>query len=414
MSLPLFLARRLHGADNSQHFSRPAIRVAITGIAIGLAVMIVSVCVIMGFKHAIRDKVEGFGSDINAINLYTWQTGVNIPLIVDDTLMQHLTANGQVTHLQCVSEKEGVLKTDDDFLGVRFRGVDEGYDTTFISKSLVSGNIPAFSSKQSSNRVVLSQNMADKLRLKVGDKVYAYFLGEKGLRPRRFTVTGIYATHVRFFDQSVCFIDRYTVNRLYGWETQAVSKVEMKVRQSDNLQTMWHQMSEQLQGVTDREGSTPMLITIQQQYPQIFSWLDLLDINVWIILGLMIALSAFTMISGLLILILERTQMIGTLKAIGARNTVIRHTFLWFAAFIVGRGLLIGNVIGLALCFIQQLTHFIRLNPANYYIDYVPVEVNLLYVLLLNLATLAVCVLALIIPSFLVSHIHPARSIRFE
>ena len=414
MSLPLFLARRLQGSDDRHRFSRPAIRVAIAGVAIGLAVMIVSVSVIMGFKHAIRDKVAGFGSHILVQNVKAWQTGDAFPLFADDSLMHLLRSDADIRHAQRISEKEGVLKTEDDFLGVTFKGVDEGYDTTFLSQCMKEGTLPVFNSAKSGNEVVLSAEIASKLKLKTGDKVYAYFMSDKGLRPRRFQVAGIYATHVRHFDQTICFIDRYTVNRLNGWQADEVSHVELLTTQFDRVMQTWQRLSDQLHGVTDSEGNTPMVMTIQHLYPQIFSWLDLLDINVWIILALMVALSAFTMISGLLILILERTQMIGTMKALGAHNTTIRHTFLWFAAFVVGRGLLIGNAVGLAICVIQKLTHVVKLNPASYYIDYVPVEVNLFHVLLLNIATLAVCVLVLIIPSFLVSRIHPARTIRFE
>lgn len=414
MSLSFFLARRLQGGNRRDRFSRPAIRVATAGVAIGLVVMIVSVCVIMGFKHAIRDKVAGFGSHMLVSNVEAWQTGTALPLTADDSLMRRLEAMPDVRHVQRVSVKEGVLKTDADFLGVSFKGVDEHYDSTFLSQCLVAGRVPAFSSEKSSNKVVLSEEIANKLQLKVGDKVYAYFLSDKGLRPRRFTVEAVYATHVKYFDETTCFIDRYTVNRLHGWQATEVSHVEMLTEHFELAMQQWSAMARLLQGNTDSQGRVMMVQTIQQLYPQIFSWLDLLDINVWIILALMVALSAFTMISGLLIIILERTQMIGTLKALGARNTTIRHIFLWFAVFVVGRGLLIGNVIGLVLCFAQQLTHAVSLNPTNYYIDYVPIEVNLFYVLLLNVATLLVCVAVLVVPSFLVSRIHPARSIRFE
>ena len=414
MSLPLFLARRLHGGDDRNRFSRPAIRVATAGVAIGLAVMIVSVSVIMGFKHAIRDKVAGFGSHIIVENVEAWKSGEALPLVDDMSLMQRMKGFNGVSHVQRVSEKEGVLKTDDDFLGITFKGIDESYDTTFLSQCVEEGSLPTFSSEKGSNHIVLSQTIANKLHLKVGDKVYAYFLSDKGLRPRRFEVSALYATHVKHFDDMTCFIDRYTINRLYGWEAEEVSRVEMLTTDFEQVTQRWQQVAERLKGTTDSKGNVPMTMTIQHLYPQIFSWLNLLDINVWIILGLMVALSAFTMISGLLILILERTQMIGTMKALGAYNTTIRHTFLWFAVFVVGKGLIIGNVIGLAICFIQQLTHVVSLNPANYYINYVPVEVNIIYILLLNVATLLVCVLVLILPSFLVSRIHPARSIRFE
>lgn len=413
MSFPLFLARRLFGSQQAQRISRPAIRVAMAGVAVGVAVMIVSVSVITGFKHAVRDKVSGFGSHITLTNALSVRTGEALALRADDSLLTVASGWEAVTHAQRVSLVQGVLKTEDDFLGVGFQGVDQSYDTTFLSQCLMEGSIPAFSDSVSSGGVVLSKEMAEKLRLKKGDRVFAYFISSAGLRPRRFRVDAIYATNVRFFDQSVCFIDRYTANRLNGWERDDVSRVEMRISDFDHVARHWESISKQQEGNTDSEGNPLFFYTIEQQYPQVFSWLGLLDVNVWVILALMIALSAFTMISGLLIIILERTQMIGLLKALGSRDVLIRQTFLWLAALVVGKGVVIGNVIAVVLCLVQQLTYIVRLNPASYYIDYVPIELNVGYLLLINAATLAICVSVLILPSVLVSRIRPARTIRF-
>ena len=417
MNFPLFIARRIYSdhIGDQQKVSKPAIRIAVAGVAIGLAVMIISVCVVLGFKHTIRDKVVGFGSHIQVANFYTLQSSaIDQPVAIGDSMMNVLKRTDGVKHVQRFAMKQGILKTDNDFLGVAFKGVDEAFDTTFIHSNMVEGYIPQFSGEKSGNKILISKSMADKLQTKCGDRIFAYFIDENGVRARRFTITGVYQTNLSQYDNAICFCDLYTAVKLNNFSPGQVSGAELTVADFSKLDDTEHIIVKKVNRTMDCNGATYSSKTIRELSPQIFSWLDLLDLNVWIILAIMTAVAVVTMISGLLIIILERTTMIGILKALGARNKTIRHTFLWFAAFIIGKGLLWGNLLGLGLVILQHFTGFAKLDPATYYVDTVPVEINWLFVVALNVATMLIAIVVLIAPSYLISHIHPARSMRYE
>ncbi|WP_298454078.1 FtsX-like permease family protein [uncultured Prevotella sp.] len=415
MNLPLFIAKRIYSDNDAQQkVSKPAIRIATAGVAVGLAVMIVSVCIVLGFKHTIRDKVIGFGSHITVANFMTVHGSEQKPIAMPDSMIKALRSVSGVKHVQRYALKQGILKTDSDFLGVAFKGIASEYDTTFIHNNMVSGNIPAFSDAESHNKIVVSKIMADMLKIKVGDKVFAYFIDNDNVRMRRFLVSGIYQTNLTQYDKAICFTDLYTAVRLNGWEHDQVSGAELTVDDFDKVDDVEDILVSKVNRTIDSYGETYSSETIQNSNPQIFSWLDLLDLNVWIILALMLCVAGFTMVSGLLIIILERTNMIGVLKAIGAKNKTIRKTFLWFAVFIIGKGMLIGNVIGLGLVLLQNYTGVVTLDPSTYYVKTVPVEINIPLIVLLNVATLFISIFVLIAPSFLVSYIHPAKSMRYE
>lgn len=415
LNLPLFLARRIYKDKGDKYkVSRPAIRIATIGVAIGLAVMVVTVSVVLGFKHTIRDKVVGFGSHIQVENFLALQSTDPYPICVDDSLMRVLRSTDGVKHVERFALTQGILKTDSDFLGMTFKGVGPEYDFTFIRQNLVAGDIPEFSDQSSHYKLLVSQMTADKLKLAVGDKVYAYFISNNDVRARRFTVSGIYQTNLTLFDQSLCFTDLYTAVRLNNWLDGQCTGAEITVADFGRLEETAANVVERVNRTPDKYGDILTSQTIDEAYPQIFSWLDLLDINVWIILALMVCVAGFTMISGLLIIILERTQMIGTLKALGARNSTVRHTFLWFAAFIIGRGLLFGNIIGIGIVLVQEYTGVVSLDPTSYYVSTAPMELNVLFIVLLNVATLLISLFVLIAPSYLISHIHPAKSMRYE
>lgn len=415
MNVPYFLARRIYADnDNQKKVSRPAVRIAIIGVAVGLAVMIVSVCVVLGFKHAIRDKVVGFGSHIQVAEFSMLQQGTDSPIEVDDSVMNVLQHIEGVKHVQRFAMKQGILKTDSDFLGVAFKGVGPEFDSTFIHQHLLEGVVPKFSDKSSGNKILVSKVMADKLKLTCGSRIFAYFIDDSGVRTRRFTIAGIYQTNLTQYDNVMCYTDLYTAVKLNGWQEDMASGAELQVSDFSKLDEVEDRVVRQVNRTSDSYGNTYSSKTIKELSPQIFSWLDLLDLNVWIILIIMMAVAAVTMISGLLIIILERTQMIGLMKALGARNPMVRHTFMWFAAFIIGRGLLWGNMIALALVALQYFTGIVKLDPATYYVSSVPVEVNVLFVVLLNIGTLLISLLVLIGPSFLISHIHPAKTMTYE
>ncbi len=414
-SLPLFIAKRLFRERSGQRrVSTPAIRIAILGVAIGLAVMIVSVSVVIGFKHTIRNKVVGFGSHITVADYMTLQSAEQYPVVMNDSMMTTLRNIGGVAHVERFAIKQGILKTDSDFLGVVLKGVGPEYDKRFIASNMVEGEFPTFSDKASQNKLVISKTMADKLRLHVGDRVFAYFVDDNSVRTRRFSIVGIYQTNLSRFDQSIAFTDIYSTVRLNGWEPDQASGAEILVDDFKNIDTVERQLIKRVNRTVDRFGESYSSATIYEMYPQIFSWLDLMDLNVWVILGLMVAVAGFTMISGLLIIILERVRMIGLLKALGATNGQVRRTFLWFASMMVGLGLLIGNVVGMAIVLVQQSTGMVKLDAATYYVSTVPVELNITYIVLLNVATLAITMLVLILPSHLISYVSPSKSIRCE
>ena len=415
MNLPFFLARRIYTNNSDKtRVDRPAIRIAIAGVAIGLAVMLVSVSVVFGFKHTIRDKVVGFGSHIQVANFMALQTAEQYPIQMGDSMLSVLKRIPGVNHVQRYAIKQGILKTETDFLGVAFKGIASEYDISFIRENLVEGIIPKFSDTQATQQILISKTIADQLNLHQGSKVFAYFIDTSGVRTRRFTVAGIYQTNLSQYDRVICFIDFYTAVKLNGWEPDQAGGAELSVSNFDKLAETEAHVIDRVNRTIDSYGETYSSQTIKEANPQIFSWLDLLDLNVWIILGLMLSVAAVTMISGLLIIILERTTMIGILKALGARNRTIRHTFLWFAVFTIGKGMLIGNLAGIALIAFQHFTGAVKLDPVTYYVSTVPVEFNLPIFFLLNVATLFISVFVLIAPSYLVSKIDPAKSMRYE
>ena len=415
MNFPLFIARRIYSDKGDRRkVSRPAIHIATVGVAIGLAVMILTVSVVLGFKHTIRDKVIGFGSHIQVCNFLAMQTTDSYPICIDDSTLNALRHIDGISHAERYATAQGILKTETDFLGIAFKGVAEEYNWDFIRQNLVSGEIPKFIDKSASNKILVSTNTASTLHLKVGDRIYGYFVSDTGVRARRFTVSGIYETNMSQFDNSLCFTDLYTTRKVNGWEEGQCSGAELRVSDFSRLETTATGVVKKVNRKTDRYGDVMISQTIYEAYPQIFSWLSLLDINVWIILVLMICVAGFTMISGLLIIILERTQMIGTLKALGAKNSSIRHTFLWFAVFVIGRGVVFGNLAAIALIVLQKTTGIVSLDPATYYVSEAPMEVNIPAFVVLNVVTVAVSILILIAPSYLISHIHPAKSMRYE
>ncbi len=414
MNFPLFIAKRIYNdPGDKQKVSRPAIRIATIGVAIGLAVMIVSVSVVLGFKHTIRDKAIGFGSHITVAEFSTIN-GINqYPICMDDSMVNLLRKINGVKHVQRFAMTQGILKTENDFLGVMFKGVDEQFDTTFVHQYLVEGTIPTFSGTSSKQQILISKLMADKLQLHAGQSVYAYFINNN-VRARKFTIAGIYQTNLKKYDEVICFTDLYTAVKINGWEPDQATGAELTVNDFEKIDQTEETIIALVNRTKDKYHHTFSSATVQESNPQIFSWLNLLDLNVWIILVLMICVAGFTMISGLLIIILERTNMIGVLKALGSRNKAIRHTFLWFAVFIIGKGMLWGNILGIGVTLLQKFTGLIKLDPATYYVDTVPVEINLPMLLLINVCTLIVSVFVLIAPSYLISHIHPAKSMRYE
>lgn len=395
--------------------SPPALRIAMVGIAIGLAVMIVSICVVKGFQSEVSGKLSDFTSHIEVIDINSLGSPETYPLAFDDKVMAEVKAAPGVKQVQRFSQKMGIFKTESDFAGIALKGVGEDYDLEFLKRYIVKGVMPRFSSTRGSNEIVISQTLANKLGLNVGDKVYSYYFANT-IKQRRFKVVGIYNTYMKQFDNTFVWTDLYTVNQLNRWRNDQCSGLEVRLQSFDFLPLAQHEIVKKVGGKSDHYGKVYSVLGIRENpnTASVLSWLELLDLNVMVILVIMICVSGFTMISGLLILILERTTTIGVLKALGATNRRIRHTFLCYAALIVSRGMLWGNVIGLGVVYAQEFFHIVRLDPEVYYIGYAPIEVNWLWIIGLNVATLCVTMVALVVPSFLVSRVQPAKAIQFD
>ena len=414
MNLSRFIALRIYrSSDVGKQVSRPAVLIATIGVAIGLAVMIIAVSVIIGFKSEVRDKIIGFGSHIQISNSDAARSFETRPIAVTDSMLAALADNSGVKHGQRYSTKPGMIKTSDAFQGMVLKGIGPEYGSSFFRRHLIEGEFPQFSDSASTNRVVISKAIADKLKLKLGDKIDTYYI-QDDVRARRLTIVGIYQTNFSEYDNLFLLTDLCLVNRLNKWHPDQVSGVELQVRDYDKLEDITYEIAVDTDSQRDKFGGVYYVRNIEQLNPQIFEWLGLLDMNVWVILFLMIGVAGFTMISGLLIIIIERTNMIGILKALGADNFTIRKTFLWFSVFLIGKGMLWGNVIGLAFYFIQSQFGILKLDPESYYVDTVSVSFNIWLFLLINIGTLLSSVLMLIGPSFLITKINPANSMRYE
>ena len=414
MSLALFLARRIYSdGDAGKQVSRPAVLIATIGVAIGLAVMIVAVSVIIGFKSEVRDKIIGFGSHIQISNSDAARSFETRPIAVTDSMIAALASNPGVKHVQRYSTKPGMIKTADAFQGMVLKGIGAEYDASFFRRHLIEGEFPQFSDSASANRVVISKAIADKMKLKLGDKIDTYYI-QDDVRARRLTVAGIYRTNFSEYDNLFLLTDLYLVNRLNKWHPDQVSGVELELYDYGRLEESTYRIADETGRHPDPYGADYCVRNVEQLNPQIFAWLDILDVNIWVILILMIGVAGFTMVSGLLIIIIERTSMIGVLKSLGADNFTIRKLFLWLAVFLIGKGMLWGNVLGLAFYFVQKWFGVFRLDPETYYMDTVPVSFNIWIFLLLNAGTLLASVIMLLGPSYLITRIHPANSMRYE
>ena len=400
------IARRLYFAENGEkRSSRPAVRVALGGIIIGVMVMIVTICVVVGFKQEVTQKVAGFGSHIQVVNFDNNSTYELQPIRVSDSLMTRLR---DILHVQSVSvfaSKPGIIKTDSAFQGIVFKGTDYW---TYFAQNLVEGTLPA-----APNEVLISKELAGLLGLEVEDNFLCYFVEEE-LRVRRLYITGIYNTCMSEMDRLFILGDIALVRQLNHWQPDQASGIEILV---DNLRHL-DEVADRVYFATanrlDAEGNAYYTQTLQQLNPQIFAWLDLLNMNVVIIILLMLCVSGFSMVTGLIILILDSVQLIGVLKALGANDRFVRRIFIYEATLLIGKGMVWGNVLGLGLCAIQYFTHLIPLEAATYYVSYVPIAFPWGWWLLLNAGTMLVSWMILLAPSAIVTKISPARVMHFE
>jgi lipoprotein-releasing system permease protein len=414
MNLSLYIARRLYSSNSkTRRASRPAVRIATVGVAIGVAVMLLATAVALGFKDEISSKVIGFGAHVAIYDAASSPEQSAIPINAGDSLLNAVKSVPNVKHVQTFCTKSGILKTENDFSGITLKGVGANYDTSFIQSHIIEGEMPDFSKAGSANDIVVSYNTAKTLNLKTGDKVFAYFF-ENGLRTRRLKISAIYRTDLSQFDNVIVFANQSTVARLNGFTGNQVSGMEILLHDFSRLNETSLKISKQTSYYNVYHNTQYVAFNIKESYPQIFEWLDLLNINIVVILLLMILVAGVTIVSGLLILILERTGTIAMLKSIGATNTLVRRTFINLALIILLKGMLWGNIIGLALAFVQKEWGIVSLDPESYYIDSVPIEFSLPIILAVNVTTFVVSTMALVLPSWLAARIRPSKILRFE
>lgn len=416
MNTERFLAKRIiSGSGNSNHLSRPIVRISVIGIALGLGVMILTVAIVKGFQQQVRDKLIGIGSHIQITNYDNNSSDEPQPIKRNQPFLSKIPKNSPIAHIQIYTIKTGIVKTKTVNEGIVLKGIGADYDWTFIARNMKRGSVFTVSDTGSTKSIVISKFMADKLELDLNDKMIIYFLIKKGddsnvryeQRVKTFYISGIYETGMEDIDKNLALVDIQQLQKLNYWTPDQIGGFEMTINDYEHIDQLGNE-------VNDLIGDGLVAQTIKEINPTIFSWLKLQDVNAFIVIALMILVAGINMISALLILILERTNMIGILKALGSTNQSIQKIFLYNAAYLISKGLLWGNIIGLSLAFLQKHYGFFKLDEATYYVSVIPIELNWIYIILLNVGTLICCLLMLIIPSFIVSRITPVKAIRFS
>jgi lipoprotein-releasing system permease protein len=417
VNLELFIARKISsGGLSGKRLAGPIIKVATLGIVLGLIVMILSLAIGLGFKKEIREKVIGFGSHIQIMNYDYNQSYESNPIEPDSTTIKSLQEIEGIQHVQKFATKPGLIKTDDAIQGIVLKGIGADFNWQFFKTILTQGNTLDIVDSIRSTNILISKSIADLLQVKLGDDIRMYFMHHSQMVPRgrKFTITGIFDSNLPEFDKLYALVDIKQVQRLNNWTEQQITGLEMQIKDFEKLPETGMEVRYTLASIIDKEGHMMRAKTILELQPQIFGWLDLLDMNILVILVLIVAVAGFNMVSGLLILILERTNMVGILKALGTKNWSLRKVFLYLAAFIIGRGMLWGNFIGVSICLLQKYLSIVKLNPESYYLETVPIHLTFWHLLLLNAATLALTTIMMIGPSFLASKISPVKAIRFD
>lgn len=408
MNYELFLAKRIvFSGQSGAYISRPIIRIALAGVALGFTVMIISLAVVTGFKNEIRDKVIGFGSHIQVSTYDENNSFETKPVDQDQPFLKILKQDPDILHIQVFATKAGIIKKGSNIEGIVAKGIGPDFDWSYFKNHLVEGKI--FNSSDSDTKtdeIIISKSLANKLRLKSGDELTMYFI-QQPPRGRKFRISGVYETGLEEFDDLYLFCDIRHIQKLNDWTNQQVGGFEISINDFSKLDKVGEK-------VYSLSGSDLNARTIREIYPQIFDWLNLQNINAIIIITLMVVVAGINMISALLIIILERVNMIGTLKAMGATNVSVRKVFIYLAGFLIFRGLFVGNIIGIGLCLVQQHFQFIHLDQQSYYISYVPVHIAILQLLLLNLGTLLLCLIMMILPTIIITKITPLQALKYS
>ncbi|MCQ2605096.1 MAG: ABC transporter permease [Bacteroidales bacterium] len=417
MNTELYIARHILPRKNTTNISKPIVNIAIIAIALGLAVMIIAVSIIVGFKSTISEQIFGFSSHIEIVNFDNNSSYETLPIQKDSNLIKNLQNEEIVTGVQVYATKPGLIKVNNTARGIIVKGIDETYNWHFIEKHLIEGSILQFPPDTTTDNVVISKTLANLLGLSISDKFTTSFVpndANKKVRKRSFIVSGIYETHLNEIDDRFILADIRHIQDLNNWEPNQISGYEVFLQDYKLLDKQKETINDIVGYDISPDSQKLQVETLQEKTPQIFDWLSLLDMNAWLIIALMILVAGMNMITGLLVIILEKTTMIGILKSIGAQNANIRKIFLYVGSLLIGKGLFWGNVVGLMLCILQQQFHLITLDPTIYFMSYVPISLSFTYILLLNIGTFILTTAMLIIPSMVITKISPSEAIRFD
>ncbi|WP_367268560.1 ABC transporter permease [uncultured Pedobacter sp.] len=406
LNFEYFIAGRI-AIKSERTFSKLIVRIAIAGVMLSLAVMILSIAIIKGFKTEIQDKVRGYLGDIQITRYDLNNSFEHSPFVFDEATKKMLNSNRDIEYYYPFATKPGILSANNEIEGINFKGIDKNYKWDYIKQHIISGTIIDFSdSTAAMQELLISKYTANRLKLKTGDDFIMYFV-QNQLRPRKFKIVGIYDIGVEDIDKGFVLGNLNIIKRLNSWKANEIGGIEIRIKDFNKLKPISDHIYESL-------PRNLRSYSIEENFPNIFTWLGLLDVNTRVLLILMLIVGVINMVTALLIMILEKTNMIGMLKSFGASNWSIMKIFLYNAAYLIGIGLLLGNMLGLGLGFLQQSTHIFKLNQASYFLAYAPIEFHFLDVLLLNIVTVVVCITVLVIPSLLVSKVSPLKAIRFK
>jgi len=416
MNTELYIAKHILPHKNKANISKPIVRIAIFAIALGLAVMIAAVSIIIGFKSTISEKIFGFSSHIQIVNFDANTSFETIPISKDSVLYTELSRKDYVKHIQYFATKPGIIKANETVKGIVVKGIDENYNWDFFNDQIIEGtpfNIP----DTLTDRVLISLSIAKLLQLKVNDSFITTFVpNENGKRPRKrkFIVSGIFETNLQEIDDSFILADMRHIQKLNNWEDSQITGMEVFLHGYKNIDANKELIQDIVGFEINPNAEHKKVQTLKETNPQIFDWLSLLDMNAWIIIILMILVAGMNMITGLLVIILEKTNMVGILKTLGARNKSVQKIFLYVGGLLISKGIIWGNIIGIGLCFIQYQFHIIPLDPETYFMSYVPISFSIAAILALNIGTLIITFLMLLIPALIISKISPASAIKFD
>ncbi len=413
MKLEWFIARRISGKSYNKGVSSTVVKIAVAAVALSVAVMIVSMSVIIGFKNEIMDKVVGFGSCVNIVNRETGGNYETMPISSEQDFFPSIENEQGINHIQRYVMKPAILKSGADILGVIIKGVGSEYDFKFFEDNMLEGCAPKIIAGQKTDSMLISKRMADLLNLKLGDKVVAYFVQDPP-RMRKYTVSGIYQTGLEDYDKLFCFTDMTDIQKINGWNENQISGFEVMIDDFSKLEDMSSLVREYAGYQISEDGAMLRVTNVKDNNRQLFDWITLTEMNVYVILAIMFFVAFVNMSTAMLIIIFERAAMIGIMKAVGSSNWLIRKIFIIQSVHITSRGVVIGNIVAAVLILLEQYFHLVGLDPASYYVDHVPAEFQLWYFIAIDLGTLLVMSIMLVLPSMAISKMEPAKVVNFR